>query len=67
MDQKNSNPLLSNVKYGLVLLWPTQDEKKVLNESGDKATLSSPIVKPEMELWKTTDAKGTKFDLIKSW
>ena len=64
---KNSNPLLSNVKYGLVLLWPTQDEKKVLNESGDKATLSSPIVKPEMELWKTTDAKGTKFDLIKSW
>jgi len=28
---------------------------------------ASPVVKPEMELWKTTNSKGTKFDLVKSW
>ena len=64
---KNSNPLLSNVKYGLALLWPVQNEKQVLNEKGDKASLASPVVKPEMELWETTNSKGTKFNLVKSW
>ena len=64
---KNSNPLLSDIKYGLALLWPVQNEKQVLNEEGDKANLSSPVVNPEMELWKTTNSKGTNFDLIKSW
>ena len=64
---KNTNPLLSDVKYGLTLLWPVQNEKQLLNESGDKATLNSPIVNPEMELWKTSDSKGTEFNLVKSW
>ena len=41
--------------------------EKDLNEEGDKANLSSPVVNPEMELWKTANSKGTKFDLIKSW
>jgi len=64
---KNSNPLLSDIKYGLVLLWPVQNEKQVLNQEGDKANLSSPVVNPEMELWKTRDSDGTKFELLKSW
>ncbi len=37
------------------------------NEKGDKASLASPVVKPEMELWETTNSKGTKFNLVKSW
>ena len=64
---KNSNPLLSKVKYGLALLWPIQDPKQLLNEKGDKASLSSPVDNPEMELWETSDSKGTKFNLVKSW
>ena len=61
---KNSNPLLSDIKYGLVLLWPVQNEKQVLNQEGDKANLSSPVVNPEMELWKTRDSDGTKLTFL---
>jgi len=39
----------------------------LLNEKGDKASLSSPVDNPEMELWETSDSKGTKFNLVKSW
>ena len=64
---KNSNPLLSEVRHGLVLHWPVQDEKALMNDDGT-ASLASPVkTKPTMELWKTTDSKGTKFKLLKEW
>ena len=43
---------------GLWLFW---------DEESKTASLQNPIPNPRMELWETTNSKGTKFNLVKSW
>jgi GxxExxY protein len=62
----NNNLLTKNLKYGILLIWPTQS-KPVFNENGNKAELSG-IVSPIMELWVTSNPrKRTKFELLSRW
>ena len=63
---RHSAAMLKPLKYGLVLIWPIQDEKKIWDEDpASKAKFQSPIPRPRMELWHTTSA--TEFELLKTW
>ena len=64
---KHASPMLSNLKIGLVIHWTVQDPKKLWDGESEKAALQNPIPNPRMELWETTNSKGTKFNLVKSW
>jgi hypothetical protein len=59
--------VLSKLKIGLVIHWIVQDPKKLWDEESKTASLQNPIPNPRMELWETTNSKGTKFNLVKSW
>ena len=63
----NNNPLTRNLRYGLLLIWPSQSNPKV-SDDGKYAELSLPVPKPIMELWKSTNSTSrNKFKLLKSW
>ena len=63
----NNNPLTKDLRYGLLLIWPTQNNPTI-SEDGRFAELSKPVPKPTMEIWRSTNATSrTKFELLKSW
>ena len=63
----NSNPLTKKLRYGLLLVWPTQSKPKI-SDDGRFAELANPVPDPIMELWKSTNAKKrNRFELLKSW
>ena len=64
---KHASPMLSKLKFGLVIHWIIQDPKKLWDEESETASLQNPIPNPRMELWKTTNPKGTEFKLLNSW
>ena len=63
----NNNPLMKDIRYGILLIWPTQSNP-TMSDDGKYAELSKPAPRPIMELWKTTN-KNTrnKFELLKKW
>ena len=63
----NNNPLTKDLRYGLLLIWPTQNNPTI-SEDGRFAELSQPVPKPTMEIWRSTNTTSrTKFELLKSW
>ena len=63
----NNNPLTKDLRYGLLLIWPTQNNPQ-MSDDGRFAELSKPVQKPTMEIWRSTNATSrTKFELLKSW
>ena len=63
----NNNPLMSEIRYGILLMWPTQSNP-TMTDDGKYAVLPNPSPKPIMELWKTTNKTSRhKFELLKKW
>ena len=63
----NNNPLMKGIRYGILLMWPTQSNP-IMSDDGKFAELPKPVPKPIMELWKTTNKTSRhKFELLKSW
>ena len=63
----NNNPLTKNLRYGILLIWPSQTNPK-MSEDGRFALLSNPVPEPTMEIWRSTNATSrNKFELLKSW
>lgn len=63
----NNNPLTGKLRYGILLIWPTQNNPEI-SKDGRYAELSKPVPKPLMELWKSTNStKRNKFELLKTW
>ena len=64
---KHASPMLSKLKFGVVVHWIVQDAKKVWDGESETATLQNPIPNPRMELWERTNDEGTEFKLLKTW
>ena len=63
----NNNPLTKKLRYGILLIWPTQNNPKISDDER-YAELSSPVPEPCMELWKSTNSTSrNKFKLLKKW
>lgn len=63
----NNNPLTGKLRYGILLIWPTQNNPK-MTDDGRYAELSKPVPKPLMELWRSTNSTSrNKFELLKTW
>ena len=63
----NNNPLMKDIRYGILLMWPTQVNPNI-SDDGKYAELPNPAPKPIMELWKTTNKTTRhKFELLKKW
>jgi len=63
----NNNPLTKNLRYGILLIWPSQTNPK-MSEDGRFALLSNPVPEPTMEIWRSTNTTSrNKFELLKSW
>ena len=63
----NNNPLMKEIRYGILLMWPTQVNPNI-SDDGKYAELPNPAPKPIMELWKTTNKTTRhKFELLKKW
>lgn len=65
---RHSAAMLKPLEYGIVLHWPVQDEKKIWDEDpASNAKFQSPVPRPRMELWHTSNASATEFELLKTW
>ena len=65
---RHSAAMLKPLEYGIVLHWPIQDEKKIWDEDpASNAKFQSPVPRPRMELWHTSNASATEFELLKTW
>ena len=63
----NNNPLTGNLRYGILLIWPTQSNPKI-SDDGRFADLAKPVPGPLMELWKSTNSTSrNRFQLLKTW
>ena len=66
----NNNALTKDLRYGLLLIWPTQNNPQLtlVDEEIRYAELSKPVPNPTMELWRSTNTTTrNKFELLKSW